>query len=138
LSAAEGLSTSQLLFFVDDDAPAGADAAIERAVAEMAILRDWTVGPPAFVDQLDDGARTLGGVLTLYAPGRNLPVEVDRRLLDDVRALVDRVAELSRALGVDFGFELDQDPVGWVENGEPDDSLATGLIGEWARALDSR
>jgi hypothetical protein len=139
----EGLSTSLLLFFVDDDLPPDADAAIERAVAEMAPLRDWTVGPPEFVDQHhDDGARTIGGVLTLYAPqtvdGRDLPLELDRRLLNDARAFVDRVVELSRATGVTFGFELDQDSTGWVTNGEPDTSVTIGLIGEWERVLESR
>ena len=135
--------TSLLLFFVDDDLPPDADMAIERAVAEMASVRDWTVRPPEFVDQHhDDGARTIGGVLTLYAPrtadGRDLPVDLDRRLLGDARAFVERVAELSRSVGVTFGFELDQDSAGWVTNGEPDDSVTIGLIGEWERVLDSR
>jgi hypothetical protein len=135
--------TSLLLFFVDDDLPAGADAEIERAVTEMRALRDWTVGPPEFVDQHhEDGARDIGGVLTLYAPqtadGRDLPVDLDRRLLEDARAFVERVAELSRALGIDIGFELDQNSTGWVEKGEPTPSLSVGLLDEWERVLDSR
>ena len=107
----------------------------------MATAHEWTIRPPEFVDQLDDGARTLGAVLSLYAPtsedGRPLPVDLDRRLLADARRFVERISEAARHLGVDFGFELDQDSVGWIVDGAPTTSLSEGLLGEWARALDS-
>jgi hypothetical protein len=140
--SADGFATSQLLFFVDDDIPSGAPSVVAQAIREMAADREWTLAAPELVDQVDDGSRTLGGVLSLWAPvspaAEQLPVEIDRRLLADVYFLVERVAVLARQLKVDVGFELDQDPVGWIVNGQPNSSLTEGLLGEWARALGSR
>jgi hypothetical protein len=138
---ASGFAKSLLLAFVDDDIPSEASSAIRDAVHAMARTRDWTVRPPEVVDQVDDGDHTLGAVLVLYAPraedGRPLPVEIDHRLLADARCFVERIAALSRQLHVTFGFELDQDSVGWVVNGDPDTLLSEGLLGEWARMLGS-
>jgi hypothetical protein len=39
---------------------------------------------------------------------------------------------VSAESGIDIGFELDQDSVGWIENGELGESLRVGLLEAWA------
>jgi hypothetical protein len=47
-------------------------------------------------------------------------------------------SKFSADSGVDIGFELDGEAVGWIEGGEADESLAVGFIGEWESHLESR
>jgi hypothetical protein len=95
------------------------------------------LGPPEFVDQPEEGGgRTVGAVLRIYAAfdeaGRLLDEARDRAALEDARALIEGLMPVSAESGIDIGFELDQDSVGWIENGELGESLRVGLLEAWA------
>ena len=132
--------TSQLLAFVDDEVDERLVADIRHAIAGADNDRAWSVRPPEFVDDDDDG-RTVGCVLHLPASreeyGQPLAVDLDAASLDDTKALVALLAPISRRWHVDIGFELDGDSAGWLLNGEPDAGLASGLIAAWEAHIEA-
>jgi hypothetical protein len=133
----------QLLFFLDSDFDDSVVAQLHAVVVAERIRRNWTLGPPTFIDDTDsDGLRTVGGILRLYSAlppwGERLPLAIDRALLEEVRHLIKALARFSAESGVDIGFEVDGEAVGWIAGGEADESLAVGFIGEWGSHLESR
>lgn len=88
-------------------------------------------------DEEDETLSTLGGALEMRSetPPHELTPAESLEQLQDVEALVMAVESLSQATGATFGFVLDGETIGWVENGEADDSLQIGLIDEWRRQL---
>lgn len=131
-----------LLAFAEGDVDESVVAAVDRAVAELRGRRSWTIGPPDFVDDEEADVRTVGAQLLLLRPasptGRLLPAIVDRAHLDEVRTFVGALQRVSKTNAIDIGFELDGEAVGWIDQGLPDDSLTTGLIGEWEAKLHAR
>jgi hypothetical protein len=128
-----------LLAFVDDDFEESLLEALRQSVADLA-ARDWLIGPPQVVDQVDEfGVRTVGLVHQLYAAydetGALLDEATDRALLEEARTVVGAVERLSEVAGVDFGIELDGGSVGWVEGGTMTDDLRTGLLDAWAARI---
>lgn len=132
--------TSTLMAFVDDELDERLVADLRAAIVREASDRVWSVRPPEFVDD-DGGPRTVGCVLHLPASrdehGQPLAVELDAASLDDAKALVALLAPISDRWHADIGFELDGDSVGWLLNGEPDHSLAIGLIGAWEEHVEA-
>ncbi len=87
-----------------------------------------------------DGIETLGGYLSVYnaLPPDELPVHLDKVNLDEVKDFIGKLAISSKEKGVAFELELDQVPVGSIDNGATDKNLDVGLIGEWERVLIER
>ena len=57
-----------LLFFLDSDFDDANVAQLHTVVVAEGMRRNWTLGPPAFIDDTDpDGVRTVGGALRLYS-----------------------------------------------------------------------
>jgi hypothetical protein len=83
---------------------------------------------------------TLGVYLDLYAADRPdaLPLAMERLILDEVKAVLSLVKEFSKEQSLPFGAALEGELIGSVENGEPDEFLQVGLIGEWERILAER
>jgi hypothetical protein len=83
--------------------------------------------------------RTLGGFIELYStlpPWCDaLPQDVDRAHLEEVKALISALADLSKKTGHEIAFELDSSQIGWIERGVVDRSLREGLIEEWEKSL---
>jgi hypothetical protein len=124
-----------LLAFVDSDIDETLVDALREATAAIAAERDdWVLGPPELVDESDAGSgiRTVGATLALYAAfdggGELLDEAIDRRQLEDVRALVAAIEPVSARHGADIGFELDGESVGWLESGAMTDGLRVGLL----------
>ena len=134
--------TQTLFAFIDSDFDESAVLALERSVGALSTEREWLLGPPEFIDVEDAGVRTVGARIQLFAPlshtGRELPVDIERTHLDEVLAFIAGLARLSEERRLDLGVELDDDSVGWVSAGEPDDSLTRGLLGEWEARLAER
>jgi len=131
------------LFFLDSDFDDANVAQLHTVVVAEGIRRNWTLGPPTFIDDSDpEGLRTVGGTLRLYSAlppwDKRLPLAVDRAHLKEVRHLIKTLARFSVESGVDIGFEVDGEAVGWIAGGEADESLADGFIGEWESHLESR
>lgn len=115
--------------FDDDDVSAMGDLAVE-----LAATGEWTVAPPAFVDETDDSSstqpddepiRTVGAVLPLtYDGGPTAPVR-------DLTAFVDALVAFSVAREVPFELELDGTFVGEIRDGAPDALIRDGLLATW-------
>lgn len=111
---------------------------METLLTTLAESRTWVIGPPTLADEHDGDVRIIGGALDLYAAippfGADLPKEVDRQHLEEVTSVVDAVAQLSQETGLEVSFTLDQNYVGRIKNGEPDDLIQIGLLREWKKA----
>ena len=151
MSIAHDHPVAFLLAFVDDELNDGVVRGFRRAVESVTTERTWVLGPPIFVDSvdeagrtsvLDEAIRTVGCQLSLYsamAPwGDQLPWEVDARHLEEVKALVSSLSAVSHDFNIDIGFELDDDSVGHILHGEPDELLTDALLGEWERTLERK
>jgi hypothetical protein len=137
----------KLLFYIYSDFDESAVEALRDHILKLDKGRSWVLSGPAFVNftdeptnkELDRGIRTVGGVIEIYSglPPWNakLPVEIDRALFNDVKAIVESMVHFSRERGVDIGFELDGVDVGWIVNGILDELLQEGLLGEWRRSV---
>jgi hypothetical protein len=141
----------QLLFFVADDIDEATAREMERLVAELAEQHAWSLGPPTFVNEVDDSSvsspedlpiRTLGGILELYSmwppEGAQLPKELDQANFDDVKTLVASLIAFSSRTGHELDLELAGEPVGSIRGGEPDRILREGFLGEWEQSLKAR
>jgi hypothetical protein len=131
------------LFFLDSDFDDAHIAQLHTVVVAEGTRRNWTLGPPTFIDDFDpDGVRTVGGILRLYCAllpwDKRLPLALERTHLEEVRNLMRLLAQFSAESGVEIGFEVDGEAVGWIAGGEADESLAVGFIGEWESHLESR
>jgi len=138
----------KLLFFVAQDLYSCIRANVrDFVVYRLASLRPWLLGPPQFVDSVeepeepsggDTRVETLGAFLEIYSalPPLNLPREVDLQHLEEVTALVSAIRDFSREHNLAFEFELDGKFVGAITGGEMDRSLSEGLLGEWRRHLE--
>lgn len=132
-----------LLLFALEGEPSEAQAAVVRAwAATLAASRSWTLRAPELVDEIDDeGIHTLGVFTHLCSShppwGENIPLDLDRAQLEDVRFLVDAVATLSVAAAETIVVEYDGEAIGWIEAGAADDGIRVGLLDQWRRALDA-
>lgn len=91
--------------------------------------RQWAFAKPSFVDIRADQDWTLGVVLDLPSlEASECDPTIDALSLDDVEALVTGLIELSREQGWDLCFELNDDPVGAIDAGTPNQNLIEGLL----------
>jgi len=140
-----------LLFALEGDPSDEHAAALRAVVRELVGLRAWSVGVPRFVDEVDDSSctlpedvpiRTVGVFVEVYSGfppwGDRLPAAVDRSQYEDVRVLVERLAQFSREIDDDIVVEFEGEAIGWIEDGKPDRGLAVGLLGEWRRTVEER
>jgi len=138
-----------LLFFVASDFEDSLIDDVAELIDKLAASREWLLGPPVFVNEElegpdvykgseeDEDIYTLGGLFRLYSsysPER-LPREVDRIHFEEVQEIVRQVRRFSLEKQVDFEFELDQEHIGTIRNGEMDRSLREGLLEEWEAVL---
>lgn len=140
---------ARLLLYVYDDLNALLVESMRQLVAELASRRTWIVAPPGFVDATeapehpddpeDLPIRTVGALLeqhSLLPPwGDQVPPEVDRSMLEETKATVAALSEFSARHQVEIAVELDDEFIGVITDGVPDDAISDGLLGEWERAL---
>jgi hypothetical protein len=119
---------------------------LEAWVTQLKTRRTWFLKrPPSFVNEVSDPGdpargdapiMTLGFAMDVLSPDRKTADgELERRTYEDVKFLVEEAVLFSRRAACTFEFELDGVYVGAIVNGEPNRSLAEGLLGEWARNL---
>ncbi|WP_426161469.1 hypothetical protein [Pseudoduganella sp. R-34] len=135
----------RLIFFVAEDVDDEKRAAVKKMITDLAPQRKWVIGPPSFIDVVDDAIsregdeqdETLGGIHEIYSAysPNDLPREVDLLHLAEVEQIVRAVQRLSLEQGIEFEFELDGRFVGAIENGDMDSTLQQGLLGEWHNHL---
>jgi hypothetical protein len=138
------MDTYQLLFFFSDDVSAKDVERLGVLLSDLASQREWTLGPPRFVDETDiesatapgdEPIRTVGGALELRRPGPTLTTDEDRRHYADVDFLVKGLAKFSATTQTELEFELGGTYVGDIVRGQISDVLTQGLLEEWRRAL---
>lgn len=136
----ENFPIQKLLFFVAQDFDESLVPDVALFVSQLSASRAWSIQSPVFVNEGADSVRTLGGFVSLYnaLPPNNLPSELDRQNLEDVKELIHQLQEFSSQKNLAFELELDGGHVGSVEDGELDKSLRIGLLEEWERVLSER
>lgn len=134
----------KLLFYIAQDFEDGLVPEIARVVREIARGRDWLIGPPVFMDELQASSlgtpvRTVGGVLEIFSahPPWKLPVDVDRQHFEEVTWLVEALGQFSGKRSLAIEFELEGTFVGSIEDGQTDRALTEGLLGEWRHRLEN-
>lgn len=123
-----------LLFHVAQDVDEADKSALKLVIDELGASRDWSLGPPEFVDEADDeGVCFVGGKVALYSalPPTVLPADVDLRNLEDVEVLIDEMSKVSGVRGLSVEFYLGGTYVGSIEDGVLDRTLLTGLLEPW-------
>jgi hypothetical protein len=135
----------KLIFFVAQDVDEETRTLVKQMLSNIEASRSWLIGPPKFIDTLEDvGSRledvpdeTVGGIHELYSalPPNDLPREIDALQLEEVEKIVDCVMRFSLEKGVEFEFELDGRYVGRIEDGVIDKTLAQGFLAEWRKHL---
>ena len=117
----------KLLFFVAQDFEDSLVEIIERFVQDLSRSRDWSVAAPVFVNESADEVITLGGYLSIYSalPPHDLPTELDRRNLDEVKDLISGLRKLSQEQDIDFELMRAVIPLasvkGWRKTGPKED-----------------
>lgn len=124
----------KFIFYVAQDLDQSIKSNVQQLVNEVAASRIWSVTPPSFIDEIDEtGAEVVGGVLEIYSALQPniLPIEMDSKNLDDVKALVGAVKKLSEKENLSFEFQLDATFVGAIDDGVIDRVLLDGLLVPW-------
>lgn len=137
------LPRQALAFFAEGDCDLRFREQLDAMLKKLGGERAWLLGAPKLLDEVfsagkaDDEVKTLGGVLEMLSarPPNKLPIEIDRRLLEEVEALVDAVGRLSADTGMVFSFQLDDTFVGAIEAGKVNTTLQVGLLDEWRRMV---
>ncbi|GAA2588178.1 hypothetical protein GCM10010435_78180 [Winogradskya consettensis] len=128
----------QLVASTERAATASVADALRASSQHMADRRKWILGPP---ELLDDG-RSLGFVLSISTArppwGEWLDRTIDRAHLDEAKDLLVEICRVSGDHDVPFAVDFAGEPIGRIDGGRMDESLAVGLIGEWERVLDDR
>jgi hypothetical protein len=139
-----GHPSSCLYVVMDGDINADRMDAFESWLSHAGSERSWVIQPPELIDYMDEddslggSSHTFGCALRLYSAlppwGEKLPKEVDRQHLEETEFLLSELSNLSRQLGCNFRLQLDRTPIGVISNGEFDEGIKIGLLGEWRKA----
>jgi hypothetical protein len=131
-------------FFAEDSQAASLKNELNAMLHRLSGERRWVLGAPKLLDEVipggkvDDEVRTLGGTLEVFSalPPSKLPIDVDRKQLEDVAALVAAVQRFSADTGAVFEFQLGDTFVGAIEAGKISATLQVGLLDEWSRVVE--
>lgn len=108
---------------------------LQALVNALTEARRWTIGPPEFIDDVDDSSctrpedepvRTVGIVLPVSSPGEHPETPVA-----EVEYLLNRLAGVSQEAGLEPEVQLDETYVGDIKRGQIDPLLRSGLLKEW-------
>lgn len=137
----------QILFYIAGDEVEDEEAeGMEQLVATLAASRTWSIGPPEFVDDVEEGTSEgdvdlplVGCVLetsSRYPPwGARLPAEIDRAQLDEMQAVVSALCTFSREYDHEIVIEYNGDGIGAIVEGVPSKELQAGFLADWERRV---
>ncbi len=130
-----------LIFYVDKKRVSGnAMNVMESGTEKLAPLREWVLGPPVFVNELDhDRKPFMGGLLQIYPSysSNPLPPKINRQHFEEVKALIDVMQGISADHRIPIAFELNGEQIGRIRSGSPDQGLLDGLLYEWEKAINA-
>ena len=120
-------------------------ADLEQMTKRLASSRAWSFNEPRFVDEPpaareDDDEEWVGVELELYSTFKpnKLPIDLERRQLEDTEAVIGAVWDWSDRNGVPFEAEYAGERIGAIENGFLDDGLGITFLEAWRRSLAAR
>jgi hypothetical protein len=136
----------KLAFFVVEDVDDTIRAKVRDFVTSLGTSQDWLLGPPVFVDVLDEPeddshgdlpVEDVGGYIEMYSvrPPWTLPREVELQHLLEAKALLTALEEFARKSDLNFEVEFAGELIGAVTHGSMDAGLREGLLDEWHRHL---
>jgi hypothetical protein len=126
----------ELLAYLSDDFDEDDVVAVRDLETDLRDAHTWTFEPPYFVDDTDDTSgtrpedepiRTVGLMLPLSLNGKDQNVPVT-----DLNVLIKGLARLSFSRHIEFEIQLDDDMIGTIEDGLPDEAIQEGLLATWA------
>jgi hypothetical protein len=118
-------------------APASVADSIQALSQHWADRRQWVLGPPELVDDLDGrGWRSLGFALPVRAARPPWRGKIDRAHLDEAKEFLGAICRVSSVQNVTFAIDFAGETIGGIEDGVMDESVERDLIGEWERVLD--
>lgn len=134
----------QVLFYYSDDYDDKDIGAMRSTIDLLQRKRAWVIGPPQFVDQIDDvdsgnpvdqPIRTVGCMWEMhsaFSPHEQLlSPEVDRQHLEEFRLVLSEMSKLSERNGREIGIAYDGQDIGWIEDGVPGRTIREGMLREW-------
>ena len=131
----------KLNFYPDNATKFQKENILSLLFSDLQSLRNWIIAPPKplFADEAAD-KEPCGGYLEIYSALEplNLPKDIDLGHYEEVTLLISKLCEISKAEGLAFEIELDDDYVGAIERGRADNTLSEGFIGTWHYELESR
>ena len=137
--------TVNFCFFLVDDITTENVEAVRALIENLAQCKLWTWGPPEFFDESDDSSctqsgdepiRNVGGVVSIAQA--SVGGADDRRALEHVEAVIEKVCKLSSERRLEFELQLGPEYVGSIYSGIPDRSVREGLLAPWRAALKER
>lgn len=127
----------ELLAYLSDEFDDDDVTAMSALAADLRDAHGWKLEAPYFVDETDDGGRTRPEDEPIRTVGLILPLSLDGEEQDvpvtDLNVLVEALAGLSSSRHVEIELQLDDDSVGWIVDGDPDDAIREGLLATWER-----
>lgn len=131
-----------LSFYLEEDANKETTHRIKSFIQEIQSNRNWLNSPPEFIcfnEEIEgDNITTIGGEIKILSfDDGNLPPELDKLTLDDVKFLINEIQKISKKELLEFEFELDQNFVGSIKNGEMDRCLSEAFLGEWEKSINT-
>ncbi len=143
-SVLEGHPTNLLYVVIDDGLSDGVMHDFEEWLATLPSQRSWVIQSPELIDYFDengspgDSSHTYGCGLRMYSAlppwGEKLPKEVDLQHLQETEFLIEELVKLSKQSGCNFRLQFDRSPIGKIVDGELDEGITVGLLGEWRKA----
>lgn len=97
----------------------------------------WLIEAPSLMMDEEDASMVEVSLAVYSAHGVELPKHLDQTHLDEVLFLLSWLGLLSSAHELTVECYLDDTFVGCINQGQSDDLLTEGLIGEWQRHLES-
>jgi hypothetical protein len=135
----------EFIFFIVSEISEEDVRKVEKLVKEVSLSRKWVIDPPQFVNEIDEPEnpeidepiRTLGGMLQVYSalPPNQLPHEIDKKHYEEVKTIINSLIDFSKETSCEIECELDGVNVGTIDDGQADNLITEGLLGEWEAGL---
>ena len=133
-----------LLFFLSDEYTDYDVSKLDEVVSGLAHSGDWVLGPPRFIDEVeeaessnseDEPIRTVGGFLELHQRSEQLTMHIEQAHYQEIERVVEALTRFGGETGCEIELELGGSFVGDIKDGVPSELITRGLLEEWRKSL---
>ncbi len=133
-----------LLFFLSDEYADSDVSRLEEVISELANDGDWMLGPPKFIDQIeesestnpeDEEIRTVGGFLELHPRSGQVNQFIEKSHYHEVDRVIKALVGFGEETGCEIELELGGTFVGDIKEGIPSELITVGLLDEWRKSV---